>query len=375
MGEPADGDRIEEGFVRLNPDHGFDTGLGDRGVLSVEVSAGPPEPTTAPTQSVGQPVFVEAKVGEINGTPVFASEFFDDQFEGRLRANAATLTPTKWQQFAANAIRVKLDTLITEALLTQEGRSMLSPQQEQGLLFFLNRWEKQLQSRNMGSSQALRRSMSEQGETLEGRRDLQRQRMLRFQVIDSITKSVQVTPADISRTYRQQYGSFHYGTVLYRQIQISADQTENILNVTLALEGGDPFVEIASQEWNGYRRDSGGLRDAKEYSGDYETAELFSQPALNVTAQALAPGAWAGPIDLNGTHMVWLYCEELDRTDISQYEAQLHIGIKLEELEKSQLISQFVENLRDRASFTDEQIMIRQLLQIAFERFYQTDAR
>ena len=110
------------------------------------------------------------------------------------------------------------------------------------------------------------------------------------------------------------------------------------------------------------------------YTGDYETAELFSQPPLNTAAQSLALGEWVGPISVDGTLMVWLYSDLFERTDISQYEAQLHIGAELGANAQRKIISQFVDRLRNRASFTDEQSMAEQLLVIATERFYRPNS-
>jgi hypothetical protein len=374
VGEALTGDRVEPGMVRLDPGLGFDTSLGDRGVLSVEVLAGPPEPTTVPSLPSGTETFVEAKVGEINGTPVFASEFFDEQFAQRLRADSRTKPPNQWRADAMLAIRTKLSELIQDALLTQEGRATLTPDEQKGLLFVLNRFEQSLQSQHMGSSQAFRQALEEEGESVAGKREQRERRMLQSRVIRPLIRTVQITPADISRMYRQQYQLYHYGLVQFRQIQVRVDQPDDVAAVTAELEKGTPFAEVASQEWNGFRRDTGGLRDEIHYVGDYETAELFSQPALNTAALSLKKGEWTGPIEVNGTIMVWLFSERFERTDISQYEAQLHIGAKLGARERAEVIRRYVDRLRDRASFTDENIMAEQLLGIAIERFYQPGA-
>lgn len=254
--------------------------------------------------------------------------------------------------------------------MTQEGRATLTPDEQQGLLFFLNRWEKVMQSRYMGSSQAYRQALDDEGTSVAGEREMKERRLLQAQVLRPLVRTIQITPADISRTYRQEYHLYHHGVVQFRQIQVPADQPGDVAAITAELEKGTPFEEVASQELNEYRRDTGGLRGEMRYAGDYETAELFSQPPLNIAAQSLALGEWVGPISLNGTLMVWLYSDRFERTDISQYEAQLHIGAKLGTIARGEVIGRYVERLRKRASFTDEQAMAQQLLVIATERFY-----
>lgn len=370
LGEASIRNRVEPGMVRLGPELGFDTGLGPRGTLSVEVVAGPPKPSTEPSPAAGPETFVEAKVGEINGTPVFASEFFDEQFARRLLADARTKPATKWQTDAADAIRAKLDALIQDALLTQEGRATLTPAEQQGLLFFLNRWERNRESEFMGSKQAYQRALGAQGRSAADDRERRERLLLQAQVLRPLVRTIQITPADISRTYRQDYHQYHYGVVQFRQIQVRTDQPDDVAAVSAELEKGTPFEEVASREWNGYRRDTAGLRDEMRYTGDYETAELFSQPPLNTAAQSLALGEWVGPVSVNGTLMVWLYSDLFERTDITQYEAQLHIGAELWTLARAEVVRRYVDRLRNRASFTDEQSMAEQLLVIATERFY-----
>lgn len=370
LGEASTQDRVEPGMVRLGPELGFDTGLGRRGVLSVEVFAGPPDVAAGQSFAAGPEVFVEAKVGEINGTPVFASVFFDEQFAGRLRADARTKTAAKWQSDAAKEIATRLRSLIEDALLTQEGRATLTPDQQKGLLFFLDRWERNKRSQYMGSPEAYQRALGAQGWSAAEARDQRERRVLKSQVIQPLIRAVQVTPADIARTYRKDYHLYHHGVVRFRQIQVSTDQPDDVAAVTAELEKGTSFEVVASQEWNGYRRDTGGLREEKRYTGDYETAELFSQPPLNTAAQSLHLGEWVGPVRVNETLMVWLYTDMFERTDISQYEAQLHIGAVLGVRARAEVIRRFVDRLRNRASFTDEESMTRQLLLIATERFY-----
>ena len=72
--------------------------------------------------------------------------------------------------------------------------------------------------------------------------------------------------------------------------------------------------------------------------------------------------------------MVWLYSDQLRRTDISQYEAQLHIGAELGASARREVITRYVDRLRNRASFTDQQSMTEQLLVIATERFYRPNS-
>ncbi|MCH9058182.1 MAG: hypothetical protein IIB55_06105, partial [Planctomycetes bacterium] len=175
IGPPAEFDRARAGIgpemSRLDPSLGFDTRLGERAVLDIAVVTGPPGPGNPSASVVERPVLVEEKVGEINGTPVFAGEFFDEQFAGRLRADALTKAPEVWLNDAARDIRRKLNTLVQESLLTQEGRSHLTPEQQQNLFLWLNKWEKDLQSRHMGSVQLTERALNEDGRTLAQWRD------------------------------------------------------------------------------------------------------------------------------------------------------------------------------------------------------------
>ena len=375
IGPPSKFDRARAGIgpemSRLDPSLGFDTRLGERAVLDIAVVTGPPGPGSASAMVVEKPVLVEEKVGEINGTPVFASEFFDERFAGRLRADARTKPPANWRKDAYGEIRKKLDTLVQESLLTQEGRSHLTPEQRQGLFFWLNKGEKDLQSRHMGSPQLTEQALNEDGRTMSQWRDDRERTALIIEAAQRVYRTVQVTPTDMRRAYDKNYGRFNHGWVELRQILVRADQGEVIAQINEQLGSGVGFAEIASQELNGYRREQGGLMDRRRYEGDFETAVLFERPSLDEAVGSLQPGGWAGPIELDETGLVvWLYCEGRAHTAIPWYEAQLQIESELLEEGRRTALIRYVKKLEERASFTDLNEMGLRLLEIAEERYH-----
>lgn len=375
IGPPGEFDRARAGIgpemSRLDPRLGFDTRLGERAVLDIAVVTGPPGPGSPSATMVERPVLVEEKVGEINGTPVFAGDFFDEQFAGRLRADARTKAPEAWRNDAAKEIGRKLNTLVQESLLTQEGRSHLTPEQQQTLFLWLNKWEKDLRSRHMGSVQLTERALGEDGRTLAQWRDERERGALIMEAARRVYSTVQVTPTDMRRAYDKHYGRFNHGWVELRQILVRADQAEAIGRVKEQLGSGAAFAEIASQELNGYRRDQGGLMDRRSYEGDFETAVLFERPALDEAVGALSPGEWAGPIELGDTGLVvWILCEARAHTAIPWYEAQLQIESDLLNEERRSALNRYVKKLEERASFTDLNQMGVRLLEIAQERYH-----
>ncbi|MBZ0171510.1 MAG: hypothetical protein K8E66_03945, partial [Phycisphaerales bacterium] len=116
------------------------------------VEPGAPMSVAEAAAPVETPVLLDAKVGDINGRPVFASEFLEP-LEGNLRAKALETDRDQWIRFAAEQIQVQLRSMITDELLRAEALSRLTVEQKAGLRRFLQDVRSRLISQSGGSSQ------------------------------------------------------------------------------------------------------------------------------------------------------------------------------------------------------------------------------
>ncbi|HIB69093.1 MAG TPA: hypothetical protein EYO33_29405, partial [Phycisphaerales bacterium] len=126
-----------------------------------------PTQSAARDNGIGSLQLLDAKIGDVNGKPVFTSSFFSP-IEDRLLAEAQRLSLNDWRASAGRIIAQRLDGIIADELLRAEALAALSPTQRVGLQAFLSNFRNNLLSENLGSSQlAERRILEQEGLTLD----------------------------------------------------------------------------------------------------------------------------------------------------------------------------------------------------------------
>lgn len=338
--------------------------------ISVEAVAGGPEFSGAVPPPIEPSSLLDVKVGDINGRPVFASDFFADM-EDRLIAESRLKTRRAWTTDVSRRIREKLQVIIAGELLRAEALEIL-PQdsREAGLGRLLDRERAAIQSRAGGSlTEAQRRLMEERGLTLEEYLDqLQDQRLVQLS-IEQLGRGIQVSGRDIRNYYERNYEQFNPpATARFRQITVLASSVDAQARIAEALARGEPFADVAARPPNVTSPQAGGLVEIT-FEGEYGSARLFASEALNAAAQRLSAGQTAGPI-IDGPLAHWIRLERQGRTTRSLYEAQLEISTILSTRARNDLLAKTVRQLSERASFTSEDEMVQRLLQIATARYY-----
>lgn len=341
--------------------------------IQIEAVAGAPDLTGAAPAPVEQAALLDIKVGDINGRPIFASDFFAE-FEDRLIAESRQLTRQNWTTAVREGIRSRLKRLIDDELLRAEAlESIPNEAREAGLRRFFEANRAQVQSQAGGSlTAAQQRLFEESGLTLEEWLRERRDAQLVNMSVQTIVEGVQVSGRDIRNYYDRNYDTFNpRPRARFRQVTVSTENAAGMAQVSAALAAGTPFEQIASQQPNTFNRATGGLVEV-EFDGDLSQAALFAIEPLNNAARTMTPGQWVGPIAYgnNGVLSAWLYLEAVDRTTRSLYEAQIEIAGNLKLAEAEARRDQLVARLRQRASFTSEEEMAQRLLQIALARYY-----
>lgn len=351
----------------LNTAMGFDPNLGEMGALDLEVGAGPPE-ARPNAVAVASPVLIDAKVGEINGVPIFASEFFADMAT-RLRADALTMTRAQWERALNERIRVRLSETVKGVLVVAEARASLTPAQRAGLANFIRRTAQELQSANYGSRSLADERLTESvGLTFDQMVRLREEELLVNVGMESIRSRVQVSDADVRREYRRQHDRFNPPSLAkFRLIRVPPSDAAGIEEVTKALVQGTPFASVAGSLVN--RAPSAGVHEVR-FPGELADAVLFSDAAVNAAAKALKPGTWSGPHEDVGGWQVWLWLESIEQRRIPYYEAQ---SILREEILRQRLYEEEVRyftRLKRGANEFNEREIIERLTQYAIEHFY-----
>ncbi len=352
---PADTDGITLSSSQLKND------------ATIADSSSPPGNTYQPTQSPTE--LLDAKVGDVNGKPIFTSSFFAP-IEDRLIAEAARQSPNNWRQSTGQIIANRLDGIIADELLRAEALAALSPTQRVGLQAFLGNFRNELLSKNLGSSQLARqRIQREQGQTLD--QALQQKEidtLVQLTLIREVNRRVNVSWRDIKQRYERDIKEFSPPpTAMFRVIRAFASETETVNEIQSQLDAGTDFLKIAAGPLNNYNTDTDGFHTTV-IEDTYETTAFFGPDVLNEPAQKLAIGESVGPIEL-GSSIYWIKLMDIQQESISLYDAQLQIQRELTFERRAEAQKEYLGRLMERARVSSRDEVLMRLLQIAEERY------
>ncbi|MBX3364401.1 MAG: peptidylprolyl isomerase [Phycisphaeraceae bacterium] len=346
------------------------TVVGQPGGYSIPAAEGP---GVVSASQLGQ--LVEAKVGDINGRPVYASEVLGP-LDALLRAEAANQPPEVWRAEAERTIARALDRLIEAEVLRAEATAMFPTERRAtGLRMFFENVRADEVRRARGSVTAANLRLEETaGYTLDELVAAVATYQLTQLIIRSrIESRVHISWREIQQEYERRYGEFNPRPMArFRWIRVRDSRPADIEAIEQALDSGMSFIEAASLPANGNRPESGGLFE-QTFDGAFEEGTYFLLPEVNSLAVQLGPNEYVGPIQAGGFHH-WVMLEEVRQVRTSLYEAQAFIQRERFQEIRDIEVQQFVKRLRERASFTDTREMTSRLMAIAIDR-YQGSAR
>lgn len=352
-------------------------GAASEGLEKLTATVGAP-PLSASPAPIAAPEFLDAKIGDINGKPVFAAAFLDD-LAPRLSARARELSSRRnpaeiraaWRNDAVMAVGEKLEGLLRDELLRAEALASLTPEQKQGLRGFMENLRGDVLSKYRGSrAEANQQLLGAQGLTLdEYLRQQEQTTLIQYQIQNQIRRRVHVSWRDIVQEYDRRPEVFNPAALAtFRLIQVGATDERGKAQVSQALAEGRAFGEVARSEANRFKPGEGGL-ETRPIKGEFAKGEYFGQAALNDAARALAPGQTAGPVEA-GNVLFWVHLESIETGGVKPlYDMQLGIEDSLKSERTGKRFVGYIDRLRERASFSDFQVMLARLVQIAEARF------
>jgi hypothetical protein len=326
---------------------------------------------------IGAPVFIDAKLGDINGNPIFASIFLDSGSTtvepiGRFLSEEARRRPLpQWRVFAREEISKRVALFVRDEILRAEALATLNQDQKVGFLAFIDRLQRDAQRRMGGSRAVAERTLSQtEGVTFdEWKRRERDKNLIQFQVQEKVSKRVQVSGRDIAQRYDQLYDTFNRPPLAtFRQIVVPASNAEAIAAVQAKIDAKESFEAIAKSEANTHRRATGGL-EAREIAGDRSNAELFANAKLNEAARTVEVGQVAGPIDVSAGK-AWLFLEAIQDRSQDLYNAQLVLEDRIREERFNRALERYFTRLANRMNISDTSDVVEQLAQIAERRYF-----
>ncbi len=356
------------------------------GTGDVRVSLERPTPTQTPARTDSRPIarpagaapsdeerrfLVDEMVGQINGKPIYADEFFAEM-DARLRAEAERLPINEWLKLVADNVAAKLNNDIRDELLLSEFNASLTPEQRVGVLAFIEDLRDRFRRDYGGSSEIANQELQEtEGVSLREKVESEAERQFIIaQLRDTIAKRVQVSFKDIELYYNQNLDDFQPPPdAVFRVIRVPLRDEETVGRVeSLLAEGRDP-AEVAA-EFSDWAPDEGNVHRVTLESRSLADTTVWGPAALNEPSQRLRPGEITPRVDL-ASRAWWVYLDEIDQPEgRSLYEAQLEIEQVLRRARIDEEESRYWRSLFDRSNMTQFDQMVRRLVEYAAERYY-----
>lgn len=347
---------------------------------AIAVAATPRLDTLPDAKPVGDAVFVDAVVGQINGKPVYASKVLN-KMDRRLRAEARKSTSNRdWLNMARNLIAEELNNQIRDELFLAEARSALSPDERRGFLQFVTRLRENLASSFYGSETfADDRLLAEEGKTLEELATEERDKsLIRILINRNIVPRVNVAWRDVQKEYDRSFSTYNpLPTAKMRMIWVRLAPTKDDAAATKVadqLASGRAFDEIAADRTlNSFVPGEGGAIE-KTFEGDYVSApNLLVGTMANKLARSLQPGQYGGPVewpaDGGRIFLTWVKLDAIEQPPgIPLEDAQLTLANRLRSARFESEARRYFDKLQERGSRTDIRLMTERLINHAAER-------
>ncbi|TVQ31130.1 MAG: hypothetical protein EA376_11140 [Phycisphaeraceae bacterium] len=353
---------------------GFTLGAGDGATaedieLAAAMAGGSAAGGRAAQENLVDHILIDALVGQINGRPVYASEFFAPM-DARLRADAREMSEREWLESTRSRISRALQERVTDELLLAEFEASVPAQHRPGLLAYVRDLRENIISLSRGSSElAEQRLQDSEGLTLDQAVRSQRDRsFIQQQIYTQVTSRVFVSWREVQIEYERNRDRYiSPGAATLRMIWVPLDDEARIERVMRALEAGEPFDVVAARE-SDYNRSEGGLESVTLDGPSFAESRLFSVETLNSRAVALSPGQTSDPFEFN-RRLVWIHLESVSEPVSSLFDVQVKIHNELWNQRFMEENARYFTQLIERGSLTDIQEMERRLFRIAAERY------
>jgi hypothetical protein len=313
--------------------------------------------------------FVDAKVGDINGHPIYVSSFFQP-IEDRLIAIGMDMELGRWRQQAGDIINSRLNGIIYDELLRAETIAALTPQQRVGLQSFLKDFRSNVLSNNLGSAQlANRRYIEEQGITLdEALRQQELDTLVGLTLYQEINRRINISWRDIKQRYERDIDKYQPSpTVTLQVIRVLEPEGELVDSITAQLNAGEEFSEIAASKTNTFNRDTQGILET-QLDGEFNETAFFQIDVLNEAVYSLSLGEWTGPVSLGNANFWILYADHAQESK-TLYESQLEIHRELTQERRAQERESYLRDLIERARVSSAEEILYRLLYIAEKQY------
>lgn len=350
-------------------------------VRTVFATPGPPSNATGSTAEgyivstrEGR-VVIDTMIGQINGEPIYAEQFLAP-LDSFLRAEAERLRGTGegwqrgWIDTAAQTIQRQLRDMVRDELILADFFRSVGPDQEQGVLAFVDNIRSTLVSQNLGSEElANRRLLEDEGiDISEKVEQLSEAGLVRAQLERSVFNKVDVSYAEVVDFYNENPELFDPPALAtLRVLQVTTDPVRN-QEIAQAIARGDDFADLAAIH-SAWKPDEDNLQFVELDDDGFQATQFWGRPELQELTASLTEGDIGGPVEL-GRSSWWIHLEELDLGEpIELFQAQVQIERNLREQKLRAAEDAYIDRLLARANVGDLDRIIRTLLEYSVNKY------
>ena len=329
----------------------------------------PPRVLSRPLD-VGDRLVVDSMVGQVNGRPIFADDFFLP-IEDALIALSQRTTPQEFIRQATLIVSEELRQVVLNSLFLAEAQATLTPQERVGLFAWAQQLREQVTAGLGGTEvEAERQLLEREGQTIESKlRDLQDRALIRKLLDERITPRVIVSWKDIEREYRKDRWQERYnppGKVTLARIRLMTESDAELLeSVKERLAGGENFVEVAES------LEVPGSGIWQTFEGRLESVELANETLQAQLAALKDEGDTTPPFELGPTTW-WVHVAEIDRPEPrSLYDPQVQreLAAYIRSVRATEEQNRYIETLLEEGIYDELDQMVARLVTIAVLRY------
>lgn len=317
----------------------------------------------------GELVVIDSLVGEVNGRPIYAEQFFAP-IDAYLRDRASRLNATEFDRELDLVIQTQLRTVVQNELFLAQARAGLSPEEQQGLFHWMGQIQENLIAQGGGTrASATNRLLESEGASIDEKvQQITDQALLRRLFDEKIRSRVIVSWRDIEREYERNRNKYNApARVSLARISLLNDTEAAVIEeVKRRLAAGESFQSVAESlgswqdgRWQTYQLGPDGV------------AGIELQPQFRTPLIGLTQGDTTAPI-VTERSTWWLHISEfLEPTSRSIYDPGVQIELRREiegrliEVEQNR----YLESLIDEEILDDLTAMKDRLIVIARRRY------
>ena len=315
---------------------------------------------------------VDGLVGQINGRPVFAAEFFMP-IEDRLIRIAADAGPSESQRAIINLVHERWMTFVNSELVIAEAESGMNIQMQQGLFAWLTDLEEEVTAQRGGTRFGAEQSLMEDtGLTMEEFIEQQRKLGLAGQLIrKKVEPRAIVSWRDIEQVYQTDIDLYvpPSQVVIGRILLLNRRDAERIEEVKAAFADGRSFQKVATEmgvkddgEWRTFTLTDNNLQGLADLKQEVREALIgLKIDQATVPIEGRTSTTW---------YSVLGFIEPPSRS-IFDAGVQLSIRGQLEAIRYSDEERKYLDSLRRRWVNDEIKKMELRLIDIALRRYWQ----